>query len=280
MILREKKFQQLKEYFEKIDSVSLAFVFGSKTKGMERSFSDWDIAVYFKPYQYAELETRHEYPGEHEIWAALEEIFKSNDVDLLVLNRARPSLVFSILNSGLPLVVKDRKLYLKLLIKTHYEAVDWWNFTKEFFEIAERAKSLPEEDKSILREQIRFLESEFSDLEKFKKLTLQEYTQDRDKRRNVERWVENLVMSAIDISKMILASEKREIPQTYRATLLSFALRFADEDSAQNFSRFAELRNIMVHEYLDIKWEKIKTFIEEAARIYPLFIKASKEHIK
>ncbi len=276
---QQKKIEQLKEYFESKDSVILAYVFGSKSKGTQRSFSDWDIAAYFRPYQYYELESNREYPEEHSIWRDLEKILESNKIDFLVLNRARPSLVFSILNSAIPLVVKDRKLYMKLLIKTHYEAVDWWKFTKEFYEIAERAKSISEEDKSILRSHIRFLENEFVDIKKFERLSRQEYTENNDKRRNVERWVENLVMSAIDISKIILASGKKEIPQTYRETLFRFAIEFLDEDSAQKFSQFTELRNILAHEYLDIKWKKIIKFIKEASRLYPAFIEKTKEFI-
>ena len=275
-----KKIQKLKEYFEKQNSVILAFIFGSKSKETQRFFSDWDIAVYLKPYKYGELETKEEYPGEHEIWGEIEKILESDEVDFLVLNRARPSLVFSVLNSGIPLTVKDRKLYLKLLIRTHYEAVDYWNFTKEFFEIAERSKSISEEDKSILRGHIRFLENEFGDFKKFETLSIQEYIHDSDKRRNVERWVENLVMSAIDIAKITLASEKKEIPQTYRETLLHFCLSFIDEDSAKRFSQFAEMRNILVHECLEIKWEKIKKFIEDSIKLYPIFIEKAKKIIE
>jgi len=151
MNIRQKKIEQLKKYFEGKDSVLLAYLFGSKSKGTSRYFSDWDIAVYFKPYQYAELETERDYPEEHTIWAELENMLKTNQVDFLVLNRARPALVFSVLNSGTPLLVKDRKLYLNLLLKTHYEAVDWWRFTREFYEISERTESISEEDKSILK---------------------------------------------------------------------------------------------------------------------------------
>ena len=75
----------------------------------------------------------------------LKEYFKKKDSVIL----ASPSLLFSVLNSGINICMKDRKLYINLLIKTHYEAVDWWNFTKEFYEIAERAKSISEEDKSV-----------------------------------------------------------------------------------------------------------------------------------
>ena len=148
---QQKKIEQLKEYFKEKDSVILAFVFGSISKGNQRLFSDWDIAGYFKPYQYCELETDREYPEEHEIWGDLENILESNKVVFLVLNRASPSLLFSVLNSGINICMKDRKLYINLLIKTHYEAVDWWNYTKEFYEIAERTKSISEEDKSVLK---------------------------------------------------------------------------------------------------------------------------------
>ncbi|MFP4081364.1 MAG: type VII toxin-antitoxin system MntA family adenylyltransferase antitoxin [Candidatus Aminicenantes bacterium] len=273
---QQNKIEQLKQYFESKDSVILAYVFGSKSKGTQRSFSDWDIAVYLRTNRYYELESNREYPEEHSIWKDLENILKSNEVDLLVLNRAKPPLVFSILNSGIPLVVKDRKLYMILLIKTHYEAVDWWKFTKEFYEIAGRAESISEEDKSVLRTHIRFLENEFADIIKFERLSRQEYMENNDKRRNVERWVENLVMSAIDISKIMLASKKKEIPQTYRETLLRFAIGFLDEDSARRFSQFTELRNILAHEYLDMKWEKITKFIKDASLLFPAFIEKTK----
>ncbi|MEW6608151.1 MAG: HepT-like ribonuclease domain-containing protein [bacterium] len=268
----DNKIKTLKRYFKGKDEVLLAFIFGSRAKKTQNVSSDWDIAVYFNPYQNAEIETKNDYPLENKIWAEIERVLCSDNVDLLILNRAKPSLVFSILNSGIPLVIKNRNLYLKLLIKTHYEAVDFWNFTKEFFEIGERAKSLSEEDKSLLREHIRFLENEFEDLEELTKLTQNEYIQDRNKRRNIERWVENLVMSAIDISKIILASEKSNIPQTYKEVLLWLGLKFMDEEIANRFSEFAYLRNIVVHEYLDIKWERIRGFIKDARQILPVFI--------
>lgn len=276
---QQKKIDRLRDYFKKKESVRLSFVFGSRAQERQRSFSDWDIAVYFKPSHYCELETDREYPEEHEIWGDLEKILESNKVDLLVLNRASPSLVFSVLNSGIELSIKDRRLYINLLIKTHYEAVDWWAFTKEFYEIAERARSMSEEDKSVLRIHIKFLENEFADIKKFKKLTRKEYIQNNDERRNVERWAENLVMSAIDISKIILASGKREIPQTYRETLLRYTIGFLKEDKAKKFSQFAGLRNILTHEYLDVKWDKIVQFIEDASQYYPPFIEKTKKFL-
>ena len=273
------KIKLLREYFEKESEVSMAFLFGSQARNLAKQSSDWDIGVYFKPKEYLELEKEGDYPKEGRLYNDLVDILKA-DVDFLVLNRARPSLAFSILNSGFPLVVKDRKLYLRLLCKTSYEAIDFWDFVYDFWKIRERVKSLSPEDRAILIEHLAFLEDEFKDLEEFKKLTWDEYRKDRFKRRNVERWVENLVMASLDIAKITLASEKKEIPQTYKDTLKILGLLYFDSSFAERFSQFAELRNIVVHEYLDLKWGKIKNFVGEAENLYPEFIERIKKIIK
>jgi len=138
-LMNLRKIKLLKKYFEKQPSVSFAFLFGSQIKDRARAGSDWDIAVYFKPNEYLELEKEANYPNENEIWSDLVDCLQA-EVDFLVLNRVRPSLVFSILNSGFPLVIKDRELYLRLLCKTSYEAIDFWNFVYDFWKIRERAK--------------------------------------------------------------------------------------------------------------------------------------------
>ena len=135
-----RKIKLLKGYFEKEPEVLMAFVFGSQAKSLARDSSDWDIGVYFEPNEYLELEKEGGYPNENKIWSDLVDVLQT-EVDLLVLNRARPSLVFSILNSGLPLVIKDRRLYLRLLSKTSYEAIDFWDFVYDFWRIREGAKS-------------------------------------------------------------------------------------------------------------------------------------------
>ncbi|MEW6609554.1 MAG: nucleotidyltransferase domain-containing protein [bacterium] len=62
---KEVKIQTLTNYFEKVPSVILAFLFGSRSKNLERQISEWDIAVYFKPKEYLEIETQRDYPKEH-----------------------------------------------------------------------------------------------------------------------------------------------------------------------------------------------------------------------
>jgi len=131
----------LREYFKKKKSVVLAFLFGSRAKGREMKESDWDIGVYFKPKEYLELETDFDYPEEG-IWSELVDILGTDNVDLVVLNRARPDLVYTVLRDGIPLVIRDQGLYFDLLCKTYYEAIDWWQFVDEFRKIREKAKKL------------------------------------------------------------------------------------------------------------------------------------------
>lgn len=273
--------KRLKEYFETREEVALAFLFGSRAKGMTHSASDWDIGAYFKPKQYLELETKENYVGDGRIWSDLVDILKTNEVDFVVLNRAAPALVYSVLSTGKPLAIKDKKLYLDLLCKTSYEALDWWRFADEYYKIREAARSFTPEAKNSLEERLVFLQDQFSDLKQFKNLTFLTYRDDRNERRNTERWIENLVMASLDIAKIILASDKKTIPQSYKDILNLFACLYMnmEEQPAERFAKFAELRNIVAHEYLDLRWEKIKKFIEEAKKFYPKFIEKVKTFI-
>jgi uncharacterized protein YutE (UPF0331/DUF86 family) len=194
----------------------------------------------------------------------------------VVLNRASPSLVYNVLRIGTPLAMKDKRLYLELLCKTSYEAIDWWDFVNDFWEIGEKSCSLTKESKLHLIRNLRFLEKEWEDFDMLKKMSWPEYNTESNKRRTIERWVENLVISALDIAKIILASEKELIPESYKETLRTFGFKYFDEEFGNKFSEFAKFRNIIVHEYLDIRWKQIKGFIKEAEILFPVFIQKTK----
>lgn len=257
----------------------MAFVFGSQASGTTHFSSDWDIGVYFKPEEYLELEARGDYPNEDKIWSDLFSLLQTNDVDFVVLNRAKPSLVYNVLRIGTELKMADKRMYFDLLCKVNYEAMDWWQFVDEYFKIKEKARSLNPEEKENIRRYLDFLEDEFEQISEIKQISWKDYEDDKFKRKIIERWAENLVMSALDISKIVLASDKRMIPQSYKGVLKVFAGLYinSDEQFAERFSEFAKLRNIVAHEYLDIKWGKIQKFIKEAGELYPEFIKKIKE---
>ena len=114
-----------------------------------------------------------------------------------------------------------------------------------------------------------FLENELKDYERFKSLSWENYNNDRSCRRDVERWVENIVNSSIDIAKIILMNEGITLPDTYRAIIKNLSI-ISDfrELNTERLSRLVILRNVISHEYLDIRWSSIKKFILETESLY------------
>jgi uncharacterized protein YutE (UPF0331/DUF86 family) len=73
------------------------------------------------------------------------------------------------------------------------------------------------------------------------------------------------VNCSIDIGKIILATEKKAIPETYREVLFNLgSLSWFSESFGKELSHWAKLRNILAYEYLDIRWTNIKEFIDKA----------------
>ena len=147
--------------------------------------------------------------------------------------------------------------------------------------IIKRGQSLKKEIQVRLIKHITFLEKEIEDWESFRSLSWEEYNKERDKRRNIERWIENIINSSIDIAKIILASENIPLPETYKEIVASLSLSPGfDKENTEHLSEWVKLRNIISHEYLDIRWNSIKKFIEETGPIYRNFLEQVKIYIK
>ena len=137
------------------------------------------------------------------------------------------------------------------------------------------------EIKVRLIKHITFLEDELEDFEMFRSLSWEEYSRERAKRRNVERWIENIINSLIDISKIILVSEDASLPDTYRELVASMSLipGFRKENMG-TLSEWVRFRNIIAHEYLDIRWASIKKFIQEAEPLFTNFVKEVQKYLE
>lgn len=136
------------------------------------------------------------------------------------------------------------------------------------------------EERERLIRLLDYLGSEVDDYPTFSNLNWEIYQKDKEKRRNVERWIENIVMSSIDIAKILLASENRPIPESYKEILYNIGLiGDFDEEFGKKLSRWATLRNIVVHTYLDIRWRSIKQFIMESEPVYRQLIEGVKKII-
>ncbi|MBU4478759.1 MAG: DUF86 domain-containing protein [Candidatus Omnitrophica bacterium] len=281
MLETDKNIELLKNYFTKRPDVVMAFLFGSRSQRKERESSDWDIAVYLKP-NTAQLEweeLHREYPEEENIWNDCIDILKRDDIDLIILNRAASNIADAAMR-GIPLVIKDRRIYLELMLIVSREAEDYRVFADEFFAISQRSASLTALDKNILQKTIIFLKQELESYSVFKKMTQKEYQNDPNLRRNSERWVENIINASIDISKIILSSEKKLIPDTYADALRQgIWLLGLPENFLGHFERWVKLRNILAHEYLDIKWKRMEDFIANGDPYIRDFVEAAEKFL-
>jgi len=125
------------------------------------------------------------------------------------------------------------------------------------------------------------LEEEIRDWPKFQSLTKTEYLADRDKRRNVERWAENIINSGVDAAKLILTLEAIPLPDSYKETVASLStvpdMRTLD---AEALARWVRFRNILAHEYLDLRWNSLRQFIAETEELHRAFLSMAKTYLE
>lgn len=267
MAEQEETIQRIREYMFQNDSVVLAFLFGSRAKGYARVSSDWDIGVYL---------LKDNQALEREIWASVEKITDQN-VDLIVLNRA-PAGVADTAIRGIPLAIKDQELWLNFFLRTTNNAIDFRKTAREYADIYWRSSSLSQEDRYALDRRLVFLDAELRILEEYRGTTREQYEKDYRVQRIVERTIENLMNAVIDAAKIILASEKHPIPQTYHEIIALVAtLHPYDRALAEKLASWAWLRNILAHEYLDLRWKDINEFLGEAPEIIAQFISAARK---
>lgn len=122
---------KLENYFNKREDVVMAFLFGSHAKGRVHKESDVDIAVYIKSKARVEIEAENQYKSESEIWSNVEKIV-GGEVDLLILNRASSSVCDVVVRTGIPIIVKDRRLYICYLLAISDLAEEFRNYVFDF----------------------------------------------------------------------------------------------------------------------------------------------------
>jgi uncharacterized protein YutE (UPF0331/DUF86 family)/predicted nucleotidyltransferase len=276
-------------YFAARPDIAMAFLFGSQAKAVATGESDVDVAVYLLPTRAdtsrrvdpvrtvnsmhiaVDIESSASFPQEDEVWSDVERLLK-RETDLVILNRAPAMVCASVFYEGVPIVVKDGSLYWRFFLEITHEAEDFRRLMADFRAIKQRARSLSETDRGRLARVQDFLEDELGDAPLFAELSKREYTQDRSTRRNVERWVENVANATIDLAKIILASERQRMPQTYQETISRLGdLPEFDAGLADELAGYARLRNFLAHEYLDIRFARIRDFIDACPRMYDAF---------
>ena len=127
---RETK-EQLVRIFKK-QRVLFAYLFGSQAKGTAGSLSDIDIAVYFDEEAAAE-----HFDLKLRVLGEITDLYKTDKVDLVVLNDAPPLLAHRILQGGLLIFSDNEKMRLEYEVRAVLKYLDWKpyldKYTQEVF---------------------------------------------------------------------------------------------------------------------------------------------------
>ncbi len=144
--------------------------------------------------------------------------------------------------------------------------MDFLELEREFRKIRARSASLSEIDRSRLQRILEFIREELEDQPQFEQVSLQQYQTNRAMRRNLDRWVEMLINAAIDAAKIVLATERRTVPQTYGQILELIDTVPGLTHIGGRLKPLAALRNVLAHEYLDLRFVKVRNSAQHDAQ--------------
>jgi len=276
---------KLKALFSGRPDISLAFLFGSRAKGTATAGSDVDVGVYFTPSGgVLEIEEdrddetlrSHRRAAEHEIWEAVGEIART-DVDIVILNTAPAPIACAALHDGIPLLVRDHELLGRFLLAVESRAEEDHAFVDDFVAVKARSRFLSRIDRTRLLRILDFIDAELADAGTFTILSREMYATQASMRRDLERWAENLVNASVDLARIVLASSGGRIPETYREAVrdLSVVPGFPG-DAIARAAGFTRLRNLLAHEYLDVRYPELRRFVDEAPGLYGAIVRGAR----
>jgi predicted nucleotidyltransferase/uncharacterized protein YutE (UPF0331/DUF86 family) len=260
---------------EPFGELAFAVLFGSGASGRLRHDSDVDVAVYGASGRHLEIETNRELADEGKIQLAVERETGRN-VDLLVLNRAPAVVCASAVTTGIPVLVRDDSVFSRYRLAVTNVAIDFLETEREWRAIRARSASLSPQDRARLERILAFMDDELQDISEFIDLTRSRYERDRSVRRNLDRWVEILINGTIDIAKIVQASENIPVPQTYAQILNLLPSVSGFATVPEEIRDLAPLRNVMAHEYLDLRFSRIRMFIDSDVHVVRAVITATR----
>lgn len=274
--------KKLREYFAKRDDVVLAYLFGSFSRGEEYALSDMDIALYFKS-----KSGKPEYENK-DVWMWDEEgqissdlqILTKRNIDLVVINRSSATIVFEALR-GIELKNSDPFTQDELMSRSMFDAIDFRYTAQQYYETFERSHSLNALDRTKLNKVAQLFKDEIDYLKELKTMTQSEYTNDRAKKRALERAVENSANMLIDMIRILIASNHKPVPSTYEEIIRNaIVVEGFDEGHAEKLSKAAGMRNLLAHQYDDLRFSGIKAFIERTESSFDYLLEFVKEYLK
>lgn len=111
--------------------------------------------------------------------------------------------------------------------------------------------------------------------------TAQELQTDINKRAKAERFFQLAIEVCLDVAELLISDQRLRTPQKAREAIeILGEAGIIDKDFAKEFSKVASFRNILVHDYLDIDYEKVADDLNNHLEDFEKFAKAVAKYLK
>lgn len=128
--------QSLKEYFQNHPEIEIAYIFGSVAEGKTSVLSDIDIAILL---DMREIDEKlYSYGYKTQILTDLMKLLKTNNVDLVILNQAKPLLRHRVLYFGKLIYSKNEKRRIQFQVETIDKYIDFKQLLKSHLQTGGR----------------------------------------------------------------------------------------------------------------------------------------------
>ena len=106
----------LNGYLQKHPEIEVAYIFGSLSQGKTNALSDIDIVIFTDSQQINNKTYRYGYQAE--ILTDLIKLLKTNNIDLVILNKANTLLKHRVLHHGILIYSKNEREHINFQIDT------------------------------------------------------------------------------------------------------------------------------------------------------------------
>lgn len=129
-------------------------------------------------------------------------------------------------------------------------------------------------DKDLVRRKLARLNMYLERLDPVAQKTFKEYQREDILRFSTERLIQLIVECATDINNHVVAETQNRPPEDYRSSFLKAAeVGLITRELAKKIQGSAGMRNILVHEYMDIDHQMVFVAVPKTLKYYREYLK-------
>lgn len=135
--------------------------------------------------------------------------------------------------------------------------------------------------KELIYKRITAIKHYLSILEKYKDISPATLKADYEKSAIVERYFQLVIEASIGIAELIISDQNFPVAETSREAIQILGKKgVINNQFSEQFCGVAGFRNVLVHDYLDIDYEKVANYLKNNLADFHRFIKEVVMYLK